>query len=277
MDGMSPAASTRCFGPGLGRAHEFEIALGEVASSFIDRIIRRDPVAIRQMKALAKGEPFAYDFDTLLEREKHWLGAICTDAGVAYPGDDLVKAALEKMSEVKGMVTEHDRVVIGKLGLPQIFQAFYALNDRLRTSGEEPVWLYTDPGKEFWRTDKAVEHLPTEFGVLRQDFGRVAEVDRRHQPRNLTYDQHHSWTLERGGDGMTSAEETSYLELRCQLEFNRPLFSGISIRCRNAYGSDYSLYVYSSAVLGFYVDRMARHDAHWYCGALAREFVGLGV
>ncbi|MFA5009925.1 MAG: hypothetical protein WC553_01665 [Patescibacteria group bacterium] len=119
------------------------------------------------------------------------------------------------------------------------------------------------------------EELVTEAGTIECDLSAIMNsTDAEHRPFNLNADEHNTWAIEQGGDGLTSAEEALYLMIRHFMAFGRVLFMGGWIRCRNSYarGAADSLSVGFSTDGGLRVGYGDRSDRYWGYGAVARKF-----
>lgn len=119
--------------------------------------------------------------------------------------------------------------------------------------------------------------IPTENGVFDCDLSRLmTPTDLQMRPFNLNYDGHDQWCKEQGGTGMSTVEQTLDLLLTALLIHGYHTFMGGWIRCRNAYGSDSSLYVDLYADDGVNV-RWANRTVlvHWYGGTLPEKFTKL--
>jgi len=242
-------------------------------SSVIDLIGRR-----RQIATIMRGEePPTMDFVGLLGRELQYVGQFCEMAKVAYPGDDLVKAVLEKAVEAWGL-SDHLRFVPGGAGLSELYHFLCGFNQKQEAAGLPTLKIYErgeyKPGKEWWRT--ADVHEPTIAGASYLDHSTVMRpTDLAGRPFNLPSDLQHAWILEQGGEGFTSAEGTLYHFSRSILEEGRPLWGGGSVRCRNACGSARSLGVRWRAPDGLHVSHWHRADADCPLGALPWRFIGV--
>lgn len=235
-----------------------------------------DPVTRRQVAAIIKGESLRpISLDDLLAREIELTTRFFTGIGT-IPHDEQIKRALEQAQDQWGGLTENDRFV-PLIGLEEAFQFHYGWNAKRKTEGLLGLKLGHEQDKEWWRTDKQVEHLPTVAGVIRCNFATLMEwTDLDGRPFNLNYDEHMTWGSEQGGDGITSVEDNVYLNARSLMERGLPLIPLGLLRCRNCCGSGDSLNVRCDAAHGFDVEHWPRFDQHWSLGAVSRKFVALG-
>lgn len=177
---------------------------------------------------------------------------------------------VEYMSTGAGV---HDRFVPGDLTLQVLFPFFYNWND---TEDNPTIKLAHDPNKEWWRTDKSAESLPTKTGILSSNFGQVMQpVDLAGRPYFMPMDEQVKLAKQMGGSGLTSVEQLTYMFIRSVVERRLPLWAAGSARCGNLFGSGYSLSVVWSAGIGFYVLYCYRSDQHWYLGAVPEVFTAL--
>lgn len=173
----------------------------------------------------------------------------------------------------KGNVGLHDRFLPGDLTLQVLFPFFYNWNN---TEDNPAVKLAHDPNKEWWRNDKSAESLPTMAGVLTCNYSQVMQpIDLAGRPYFLPMDEQVKLAKQMGGSGLTSAEQVTYLFIRSVVERRLPLWAAGSARCRNLYGSGYSLRVGWGAGYGFYVFRWVRSEQFWILGAVPEVFTAL--
>lgn len=229
-----------------------------------------DPIRRAVVGSAYRGDLVAekVSFDDILCRENNINGIICEWAGMKFPGADVIEKALRQAEEASNGLTVHDRFIPNGFGLPQIFEAIYGFNEFCKKERNNPGFkLYNEMKKEWWRSDKSVQHLPTEAQVIRLDFREImAPTDMSGAPFNLAQPDQEKWAEP---DGLTSAEELSLLQLRSGFEYGRPLWVYGWARCRNACGSGYSLRVYFLADDGFRVDYYDRVAS--YTGAVRRK------
>lgn len=245
----------------------------EHIQSTIDNPVHRAAVAAAYRGDLVLP---SVELDWLVERELGINSVMCEGAGIACPKEDMIVELLGQVPDTWGQLTEHDRVIPAGLGLPELWRAINALNERRRTDGLEPIKLYGEPGKEFWRTDTNVEHLPTGLLVVHLDFSCPFRIGLDHRPFNLPYALQDAWSREpqQGGDGITSAEENTYLYYRSVYEDGNLLWSGSSRRCRNGHGSLHSLCVGSRGNDGLCVADCPRGGSYWSVAAFPRKCIG---
>lgn len=226
----------------------------------IDNPIRRATVA-----AALRGD-FVIErvtLDQLVERETNIVARIFGTDRCHVP---VIARALRQSEEAWGGLTANDRFIPGDLDLSQIFSAFYEHAPNLK--------LYHERNKEWWRTDNNVQRLPTETGVIRLDFVTVMQpTNLAGAPFNMTQPEQEKWAEP---DGITSAEELCYLQLRSCTESGHPLWGYGWARCRNACGSDSSLDVSWSADSGWGVEFCGR-GAGYVVGAVRRKYLALGA
>ncbi|MBU2595836.1 hypothetical protein KJ713_03340 [Patescibacteria group bacterium] len=222
-------------------------------------------------------EPPTMDFAGILERELQYVGRFCEMAKVACAGDSVIEQALTKAAEGWDL-SDHLRFVPAGVGLPQLYCFLHDFNQKQEAAGLPILKICQEgdhkPGKEWWRSRTDV-HEPTIAGVSYLDHGMVMRpTDLAGRPFNLPSDLQHAWALERRGDGLTSAEGTLYHFSRSILEEDRPLWGSGLVRCRNAYGSGYSIDVDWDAIDGLsVVDHWHRTDTYWNLGALPWRFI----
>lgn len=267
------------FGPGNGLSHEFGLAMADerVIPAMFKQAVS-DQICKSSVGAALRGELVLdkIPFDQILERECMVVQIVLGWSGLKYSGDNKVEAALRRAEAEWDGLTSHDRVIPGNLDLTRLFQAVYGFNDYCKSEGKTGIKLGHEPNKEWWRSDKQAKSLPTYFGVLRQDLTVAMQpTDLTGSPFYLNADEHEAWARERGGDGMTSVEETLYLFLRSAYEYGRPLWGVGWVRCRNTYGSDSHLALYWDAGDGLRVGRWGPVDRGWAGGCLARKFLGV--
>lgn len=212
-------------------------------------------------------------FRDLLCRENDINGVICEWAGVKFPGTPVIERALNQATEAWGELTVHDRFIPAELGIPQIYKAIYGFNEFcVKERGNLGFKLYHSMNEEWWRTNKDVQHIPTEAGIIHVDFSKVmAPTDVVGSPFNLNQDDQMRWAE---SDGITSAEELSLLQIRSGYEFGHPLWGYGWARCRNACGSGHSLGVGWYAGPGLGVGRYVQ-GAYCLIGAVRRKFLAL--
>jgi hypothetical protein len=233
-----------------------------------------DPIQRRRVAAVICGQelPGVVQLNQIVARENNVLTLLCEWMGVKYPGVEVVSYALHKAEAEWGGISIHDRVLPADLGLSQLFNGFYAFNAAKGEQREVPIKLGHPANGEWWRTDKGVQHLPTELSVIRQDLGAVMQpTDLLGRPFNLNLEEQMAWSKEQGGDGITSAKETVYLFLRSVYERGLPLWAAGSCRTRNTFGSANSLSVRWYAYDGFSVDYWNREHRDWDLGAFPRK------
>ncbi len=120
--------------------------------------------------------------------------------------------------------------------------------------------------------------LPTKAGVLEVNYGAVmVPTDREHRPFMLDYDQQCEWSNQQGGKGFTTAEESLMYILDMWIAIGRITYMGGSIRCKNASGSGYSLFVRWDADRGLRVYGFERDAQRWYLGAVPRKYTAIGA
>ena len=268
------------FGSGLGNAYELGMALHDerVTPAMVHQAVA-DPIRKAAVGAAFRGEMAIGDvsLDQILEREINVVTTLCGEDWMQYGAEGAVKAleqqieaALRKVEETWGSVTIHDRIIPAGLKLDRIFTGVYAYNAH---NPDAPIKLGHDPNKEWWRTDRQVGHIPTEFGVIRQDLTKVLQpTDVAGRPFYLNLDDQIVWSKTQGGDGLTTTEETTYLWLRSLYERNLPLWGAGSCRTTNACSS---LLVLFSAADGLIVGRCGRGPG-WVLGAVARKYLAVG-
>lgn len=176
-----------------------------------------------------------------------------------------------------------------ELGLPsatreQLEAAYkegYGLNHRFVPAGLTRQMLLDASAKAGIKTGTdypSGEQLPTEAGIFECDLATVMQpMDADQRPFMLDYNEHEAWSKDQGGTGLSSAEEAQYLILRMKLEFGRVLFMGGWIRCRNAAGSGYSVFVSFDADDGLSVRYGSRSGRGWGYGCLPRKFTALAA
>lgn len=238
----------------------------------MDRLARRR----RVVAAFRDEEPPTMDFAGILGRELQYVGQFCELAEVVYPGDGFIEQTVMKAVEAWDL-SDHLRFVVGKVGLPELYRFLRNFNQKQEEAGLPSLKIYEQgdhkPGKEWWRN--ADVHEPTIAGVSYLDHGMAMRpTDFAGRPFNLPSDLQQAWILEQRGEGFTNAEGTLYHFSRSIIEDGRPLWGGGSVRCRNAYGSDNSLFVYWSADGGLRVSHWNRAAADWGLGALPWRFIG---
>lgn len=268
MQGMG---SKDAFGAGNGLSHQFGLAMGQQGvrpGMFQQAVI--DPIRAAAVAFALRGEAITkVSFEDLLTREINIVGIFCQTVGIHCPEPGMIEQALRLPEEANGSVTVNNRFMPGDLTLKMLFQFIYNWNAQRVKDGEAPLKLYDEQSKEWWRENKDVESLPTDAAILTCDFNTVMRAtDLAGRPFNLNMDEQIAWAKELGGDGIRSAEEVVYLFIRCLIENQLPLWGGGSVRCKNAFGSDSSLYVFFYADDGFYVDRWSRSGQYWDLGAL---------
>lgn len=251
------------------------IDLLEVDSSQWQRIID-DPIHRATVTAACRGSlTTRVSFDDVFSREIRVNGVLCEWAGISAPSGKKIELALRKAETEWGGLTLHDRVIPEGLNILQLFQAMYAFNDYCSRENKIGIKLTHERYQEWWRTNEKVQHLPTEFGILRQDLGAVMQpTDLAGRPFFLDVDEQEAWVREQGGDGVTSVEETLYLFFRSAYEFGRPLWGGGWVRCRNKFGSGNRLFAYWVAGSGLDVNHLNTYVRYWTRGCLARKFLG---
>jgi hypothetical protein len=269
---------------GLGTAARSIELLEEqgVKRSDLQRAVVDDPIQRQRVVAviLNQDAPTDVSFDQILEREVNTLTTLCGEDWMQFGAENVavaleqqIEVALRKVEETWGFVTVHDRVVPNGLKLDRIFRGIYAYNAQ---HAEAPIELGHDMDKEWWRADKSVQHIPTRFGIIRQDLTKVLQpTDIAGRPFYLSLDDQIVWSKSQGGDGLTTAEETMYMWLRSLYERNLPLWGAGSCRTANTYGSSWSFRVHFGAGGGLDVSDCA-HDPSWRFGALARKFLVVG-
>lgn len=167
----------------------------------------------------------------------------------------------------------HDRFLPGDLTLQVLFPFFYNWNN---TEDNPTVKLAHDPNKEWWRTDRSVESLPTRTGVLSCNFAQVMQpINLAGWPYLLPMDEQVKLSKQMGGSGLTSVEQLTYLFIRSVVERRLPLWAAGSARCRNTYGSGHSLRVHWYADSGFCVNDWPRSGRDWCLGAVPEVFTAL--
>ena len=263
----------RAFGPGLGLADQVDLALGKQGvTPVMLNYIAGNPLVAKRVAAAIKGEsPRAVSFDDLLPREVELTGRLIGTA----PPENQIKQALETARGKWGGLTEDDRFIPPNLSLEKLFEAIYRFNEQLQEAGVPLLKLCHEQGKEWWRGHRDVQQLPTQSGVIRCNFSKLMRADLDGRPFSLNAQKQNEWAMENGGDGLTSAEETVFLWLRCLIEEGRPLWSVGSVRCRSGYGSESSLSVRFHADGGFEVDFWHLRATHWSLGAVPRKFAAL--
>jgi len=226
----------------------------------IDDPIRRAVVADAYMGIIA---PQQVEFNDLLAREISVTGSFCKIAKIAYPGDERIEKALHNKEAAAG-ISIYDRFIPGGLKRRQLL-------DVSRNFG---IKLYKNDPRD---ADNDGEEMPTEQGVFQLDYMSMMEpTDDLHRPFMLDYDAQWTWATEQGGNGFSTAEQALYAIIRAKLELGRIPFMGGSFRCKNAYGSDYSLGVSFDAGVGLYVfSRWGRSRQRWSLGALPWKYWGL--
>lgn len=231
----------------------------------INNPIRRATVA-----AAYKGDTASpVSIEDILNREIIMTGIIQYAKDQTMVNGKEIERALRKLEATNGAVTLNDRFIPEGLTLDSLFQFIYRWNAERASAGETLLKLYNEQDKEWWRTNKDVESLPTKAAILTCDFNTVMRAtDLAGRPFNLNMDEQVAWSKEQGGDGIMSAEEVVYLFVRSLIENQLPLWGGGSVRCKNAYGSDDSLGVRFCADDGFSVDDWRRSDQSWSLGAL---------
>ncbi|MFY9484270.1 MAG: hypothetical protein WAP74_01450 [Patescibacteria group bacterium] len=263
---------------GLGQADQVDISLGRegITPTMFNQVVA-NPLVTQRVVAAIKGEaPRVLTLDALIEREQQFARNFCALAEMEYVGDNVVENALVRAQEVWGQLTEHDRFM-PEIGLPEGFQSHYSWNAGREAEGLSCLKLCHNPNSEWWRTDAQVEHLRTTVGVIRCNFATVMEwSDLDGRPFNLSREKQIAWAGEQGGNGITTAEQNVYLNVRSLMERSLPLISLGSLRCQNRCGSAHSLRVRCHAVYGFLVGRWHGGHARWPLGALPGKFVALG-
>ena len=269
---------------GLGAAARGIELLEELGMRCADwqRSVINDAIQRQKVAAVVCGQELLGEvpFDQIVTRENNILSLFCEWMGVKYPGVDVVERALRNVEAKWGRVTIHDRVILGGLDMKQLFQAVYGFNEYCRSEGKMGIKLAHEPNKEWWRTDKDVQSLPTELSVNRQDLAAVMlPTDLAGRPFNLNLKEQIAWAKEQGGDDLVSIEEGIYLFLRSAYERALPLWAVGSCRTRNTLGFAGSLGLGWDADGGFFVSRWGRWlrgSPGWYLGALPRKSLKLG-
>ncbi|TSC92147.1 MAG: hypothetical protein CEN92_103 [Candidatus Berkelbacteria bacterium Licking1014_96] len=248
------SGSKDAFGPGNGLSHEFGLAMDDEG---VSPVMFKQAVSVRPRKAAVgaalRGElllPIIVDINDLITREidltKQWCGL----AEIDYPGDKIVRQVIRDAAKAREGLTENDRFrpsIAADCGLEAAFQFFYGWNEQCDTERQPglKVKLAAEPGKELWR-DKKAERLAIERGV----FSAVPLVelanpwDNSGRPYNLPYDAQDEVCREAGGEGLSTVEDLTWLPGRGTLERpGKPCWAPVWFRCKNAYGSVYSLSV----------------------------------
>lgn len=257
-------------------AGEAGVTSDHLQQNVVNNPVQRAMVITAMRGDLTLGMP---SFADILEREASIVGSFCRMAGLSYPPLRQIEKALCLAEATRDFVSVNDRFIPGGIGLEQAFQFLYNWNAEQIKQGGIPLKLYNEigkVGKEWWRTDKDVEFIPTQAGILTCDFGAVSRSDMAGRPFNLTLDDQIAWAKDQGGDGITSIEELVYLFIRSIIECRLTLWGGGSMKCRNACGSGYSLGVHWVAGGGFDVGLWRRSVQDWDLGAVARKFLALG-
>jgi len=257
----------RAFG-NVGQVNDVDLALGGAGvTPAMSQQIVTDPLRRASVAAACSGEI-------------RLTGIVPTDwaAREMVVSAELVKYGLpafdashvEHMSNAAG---PHDRFLPSSLTLQMLFPFFYNWND---TEGNAAIKLAHDPNKEWWRTDRSAESLPTKAGILSCNFSQVMQpINLAGWPYFMTMDEQVKLTKQMGGSGLTSAEQLTYLFIRSVVERRLPLWAAGSARCRNTYGSDSSLSVIWDADDGFYVNYWPRSEQSWDLGAVPEVFMAL--
>jgi len=258
------------------RQNQAMVCLGGegVTSDHLQQNVITDPLSRKVIAAAMRGEqPSPASFDDILTRESNVNTVLCAWAGVKFPGTEVIEAALRQAEKAWGGLTIHDRF-FPKMEMAEIWEAIYGFNRFSQEERGNPGFkLYLKMNEEWWRTDKGVEQLPTEMGVIRLDFRDAMQpTNMAGAPYGLDQAAQEVWAQP---DSLTSAEETSLLQLRSGYEFGRPLWGYGWARCRNACGSDDSLGVGWDASGGLRVDGIDR-GAGFSIGALRRKYLVLG-
>lgn len=281
-----PTMAKDAFGDGNGLSHQFGLAMHDegVTPSMFQAAVALGSLRKRSVGAALRGDLTVEQaaLDEIVTRENNTVQLICGWAGVAYPGTDVIREALQRAQSQWGEVTGHDRFVPAGLGLPQLFAAIYGFNEWAKSAeqvavGRMPIPLYHEQNSEWWRKDKSVQYLPTKAGVSRLNHVTAMQpYDMTGRPYNRNYDEHVADAQAMRFDGIMEAELATYHFLRNVIEFGRPLWAAGSCRCVNTYGSAYSLSVSWDAALGFSVSSWNRENHNWNIGSLSRKYLELG-
>lgn len=270
--------SKDAFGNGLGNAHQFGLAMGErgITPAMFQQAVA-DPGRGAAVAASLRGDSMTRILrEDLLSREIEIVRIFCEIAGIVPNGIDVsneqIEQAILKIEAQNGSVKVSDRFMPGNLTLFEMFRFIYNWNAKQIDAHQSSLKLYNEQGKEWWRSNKDVESIPTKPGIITCDFQTVIKpTDMLGRPFNLGINDQIAWANDQGGDGIMSAEEVVYLFVRSLIENQLPLWGGGSIRCRNAYGSGLLLDVGWSADRGFSVGSFGRSVQHWALGALPRK------
>ena len=204
------------------------------------------------------------------------FGNVREIAGLPFPGNDMIEKALRQAEAKRGFVSAHDRVVLGGLGLRELFTFFYRFNELQEKDSKPTLKLGHEVKKEWWRTDENVQHILTKTGVFTWDFrDTIRATDLAGRPFYLNADDQDAWGRECGGIGRSTVEQATYLFQRCLIETGLPMWGVGSLRGKNSYGSDGSLLVYWSAAHGFGVGYWHRSARDWFLAALPEVFLEL--
>lgn len=193
-----------------------------------------DPDRRALVACALRGEEPILRFGDKVDSEIELTDRLCQMTGLISPGKDAIVQALGRTVDHLGCVTVHDRFIPGGLTAKMLYECIAKCYHHPRYKGGSALYkdhwdfLVDEPKDQDW------ERIPTVDGVLRCNFDTIMDTDSLGQPITLDREwEQLEWAEAKGGDGITSFEETLALFARSFLERKRPLWGAGGVRCRN--------------------------------------------